>query len=139
MSENEPGKLPPPIPLALGFCDTVWRQPATGKRFILGSINGIASTEFPAKISPLGIFADLTNGRGHPTIRMQLIDADEERPPVWEHTFTADFDSPKVIAEIDLMVGVVEFPEPGEYRLQMFSDGQFVVERPFIASKIEVE
>jgi hypothetical protein len=139
MSEAESGRIPPPVPLALGLCDVVWRQPATGKRFVLGWIGGIASTEFPAKLSPLGIFVDLTNGRGKPTIRIQMIDVDEERPPIWEHSLEADFGSPKVIAELDLMIGTIEFPEPGEYRLQVFSDDQFIVERPFTVNRIEVE
>ena len=103
----------------------------------LGFIDSFHSASFPVSLS-LGIFVDLTDGYGTQDIRLQLIDADELREPVWTYTQTATFASPKDVVELDFMLGSVSFPEPGEYRLQVHANNQFVIERRFTANKLEM-
>jgi hypothetical protein len=42
-----------------------------------------------------------------------------------------------MIAELDLMAGGLSFPEPGEYRVQVYASGAFVIERRLLVNKLE--
>lgn len=134
---DDPGVRPPPYALSIGLCDWVYRDPGTGKRFILGCVGAIHAIQFPATHPILCVYADLTNGRGVVNIKMQIVDVDEERPPVWVQEMPFEFPDPRAVGEFDLVIGAVTFPEHGEYRLQVFADNQFVIERGLLLNKLE--
>lgn len=60
---------------------------------------------------------------------VRLVDADESDEPIWEVEGEVDFPDPHFVAEIDLMLTDVLLPAPGEYRFQLFAQGEFIVER----------
>ena len=134
---EEAGAVPPPFALAIGVCDLVYRDRGTGKRFIMGCFSVVHAVEFPAIHPSLGIYLDLTNGRGQVTIRVQIVDADDERDPIWSAESQVDFVDPRMVAELDYMIGGVTFPEPGEYRVQVFASDQFIIERRLLVNKME--
>lgn len=134
---DEAISVPPPFALAIGVCDLIYRDRGTGKRFILGCFSALHAVDFPATHPALCIYLDLTNGRGQVPIRVQIIDADEEREPVWLGESIVDFTDPRLVAEMDFIVGNVQFPEPGEYRVQVFAAGQFLIERRLLVNKLE--
>ena len=74
----------------------------------------------------------LDDGRGSTTLKLRLIDVDENRDPVFETETTVDFTDPNQILEIVFIRPQVSFPEPGEYRLQIFGAGEFLRERRLI-------
>jgi hypothetical protein len=131
------GEIPPPFALALGVCDLLYRDRGTGKRFILGCFSVVHAIEFPAIHPGMGIYLDLTNGRGKVNIRVQIIDADEEREPIFVTEAEVDFADPRVVQETDIMIGGLSFPEPGEYRVQVFASNRFVIERRLLVNKVE--
>lgn len=128
---GELAKVPPPDALAIGICDLIHRDRGTGKRFIMGCFSVIHARTFPVKHPVLGVYLDLTNGRGKVPIKVQVIDCDEEREPIWSAELEFDFPDPRMIAELDFMTPL-EFPEPGEYRVQVFASGEFVIERRLV-------
>lgn len=134
--EEEQGKVPPPSALAIGICDLIYRDRATGKRFILGCFGAINSAEFPTVHPALGVYLDLTNGRGRVSLKVRIIDCDEEREPVWTIEQDIEFEDPRMIFELDYLIGGLNFPEPGEYRVQAFANGEFLIERRLIVNKI---
>ena len=132
----EVGIVPPPYALALGICDLIYRDRGTGKRFILGCFSVLHATDFPAVHPALCIYLDMTNGRGPVTIKVQIIDSDELQEPLWVGESVVDFVDPRMVAELDFIVGGVRFPEAGEYRVQVYADNQFIVERRLLVNRI---
>jgi hypothetical protein len=57
------------------------------------------------------------------------VDADEEREPVWTTEGEIGLDHPRIVAEVDLVMKDITFPEAGEYRVQLFAGGELIVER----------
>jgi hypothetical protein len=129
--------VPPPYALAIGICDSIHRDRSTGKRYILGCFSALQAIEFPAVQPTLCIYVDLTNGRGQVPVRVQIVDAVEEREPIWMVESVVDFSDPRSVAEMDFMTGNVTFPDAGEYRVQVFAAGQFVIERRLSVNRSE--
>jgi len=127
--KQEPGKVPPPYPLAMVVCDNIHRDPGTGKVFLLGSFSTIHATNFPARHALMGLYVELTNGRGKVPVRIRLIDANEEREPLWEEINEFEFPDPRMVLQIVSYLAGITFPEPGEYRFQVFASGEFLMER----------
>jgi hypothetical protein len=132
------GTVPPPFLLSLGVCDHIHRDPTTGKRTFLGCLSTIPLEFFPAMYPAMSIYLDLANGRGKVSVRVQIIDSDEERDPVWTTEFELEFPDPRTLVEIDVAAGSVTFPEPGEYRIQVFAGGQFISERGLVINSMEM-
>jgi hypothetical protein len=130
-------RIPPPDALAIGICDLIHRDPGTGKRFILGCFTAVHALEFPAVHPLMGVYLDLTNGRGKVQLRVQIVDTDEEREPIWSVEQEIEFGDPRIVAELDFMIGGLTFPEPGEYRVQVYVANQFVIERRLLVHKVE--
>ena len=129
--------VPPPIALAIGVCDLLYRDRGTGKRFILGCFSVVYAREFPAVHPALCIYLDLTNGRGQVPLQVQIVDADENGPPIWRTESVIEFSDPRMVAELDLISGPIEFPGPGEYRVQVHAGGHFITERRLIVNQLE--
>jgi hypothetical protein len=70
---------------------------------------------------------------------MQLVDADEIRDPVFKTEWVVTFSDPIDVEEIAFRKTNVVFPEPGEYRLQLFGKGQFLRERRLAVEWLDAE
>jgi len=136
MSAGLSGAVPPPYALAIVICDAIWRDPGTGKRLIIGCFSVLNAHEFPATQPMMAVYVSLTNGRGQVPLRIQLVDADEEREPIFSAEMDTEFTDPRMIAEVDCIMMGVTFPQPGEYRMQVFASGQFVIERRIVVQQI---
>ena len=135
--KQEPGKVPPPYPLAMVVCDNIHRDPGSGKVFLLGSFSTIHAIKFPARHGLMGLYVELTNGRGKVPVRIRLIDANEEREALWEETNDFDFPDPRMVMQIVSLLGGITFPEPGEYRFQVFASGEFLMERRLLVNQLQ--
>ena len=130
-------ETPPPKVLALVVADRVYRDDDSGKLFALGIRSVIGASSFPLEHVHLAAYVALVNGRGETTVGVQLIDADEERGPLAEGEALVTFPDP--IAEVELVFDFhgLTFPEPGEYRLQLRSNRQFLRERVLVVRPAE--
>jgi hypothetical protein len=126
--QREPTRLVP-YALALVVCDLIWRDPTTHKATILGCFSAITAAAFPAKHPLLCVFAVMTDGHGKVPIDLRLMDVDEERLPIFELKGEAVFTDPRAVVEIDFGAGNLVFPTPGEYRLQLRSGSNLIMER----------
>jgi hypothetical protein len=126
-----------PDVVAMLVADVVHREPVTGKFTILGTYSVIGATGFPCTHPVLCVYLALTDGHGKTTMRVRLIDADEERAPVFESEVTVEFASPTDFIEQIFFSANVVFPEPGEYRLQLFGAGEFLRERRLFVIEAE--
>src|SRR5438876_6706405 len=91
------GKIPPPYALAMVVCDAIWCDPGSGKRTILGCFSAIFAKQFPAVHPIMAVYVALTDGRGKVQIRLQIVDVNEERDPIFKGEAEAEFQDPRVI------------------------------------------
>ncbi len=118
-----------PYPLAMVVCDYIWRDPYTGKNTIIGTFSLIGGESFPLTHPSLGVYVSLTDGIGHCAVRLELADVNELREPIVVLEQIVDFEDPRMIAELVFQISGVTFPDPGEYRLKLFANQDFLMER----------
>ncbi|MFN0053167.1 MAG: DUF6941 family protein [Planctomycetales bacterium] len=118
-----------PYPLAMIVCDGLWRDPYTGKTTIIGTFSTIGGRSFPLRHPHLSVYVSLTDGHGKMTIRLELVDVDEVRPPILSLSEEFDFNDPRMIFEICYFAPNIVFPSDGEYRLKLIAREEFIIER----------
>ena len=111
------------------LCDGLHQDPGTGKITLLGLCSGIAARDFPCVHSHLWVYVELTDGRGSTELKYVLVDSDEQREPIFVAQATVDFQDPRAVVYSMLRIGNITFPEPGEYRVQLFAHEQPLMER----------
>jgi hypothetical protein len=62
-------------------------------------------------------------------LKLTLVDADEEHGPLAERELEVDFPQRGAIIDVYAYLQDIEFPWPGEFRLQLFGLGEFIMER----------
>lgn len=124
-----PVKQRPPLVLAMVLADTVVQDLPTGKNTIQGTYCSLSAAVFPYTHPSIVVYVVLTEGYGETDLRLRLIDADESRPPLFELEAAVEFSDPLAELEVVFTQGKVVFPEPGEYRLQLFGAGEPLMER----------
>ncbi len=88
-----------PMALAMVICDSLHRDPATGKYTLLRLFSVIGASSFPVTHPQLALYVALTDGRGTVPIKIRLIDVDEELEPLFEAESEMAFDDPRAIIE----------------------------------------
>jgi hypothetical protein len=116
-----------PVPLAMVVCDAVWRDPATGKHFILGCFSAIGAHVFPTVHPSLSAYLALTDGYGKTALALRLVDSASNQ--LYESRVEVDFADPRSIVEISMQFHHLSFSAPGEYRLQLHAGSSFIMER----------
>lgn len=132
-----PSNHAPPYVLAMLVCDAIWRDPGTGKHTLLGTFATTAATDFPAVHPVMAFFIALTDGHGHVPLQLRLVSVDEE-DKLFEKDLSVDFPDPRLVAECAVHAQNVTFKHPGEYRLQLFSGSEPLMERRFVVTNVKV-
>jgi hypothetical protein len=128
---------PPPEVLALVVADHVHRDDETRKVFVLGTRSVIGARTFPWPHPALAVYLALAGGRGESTLRICLVDVDEERDPVAEGQVVVAFPDPLYEVDFAMFLADLVFPEPGDYRVQLYADGRFLLERRLLVMPLE--
>ena len=119
---------PPPEVLSLIVCDQIITDRLTGKQSLIGMFSRVHARRFPTAHPQLCVFASLTEGRGQIELLMRIVDANEARRPIVEGRGKVEFKDPRAIAHLALQFHGLTFPEPGEYRVQLYSGGELLRE-----------
>src|SRR5262245_2675224 len=124
-------KLGPPAPvvLAMVLCDAIHQDAATRKCTILGTFSTINVRKFPAVHRQLAVHVALTNGHGRAQIRLSLVDTDEDQTQLFSREGMIEFGDPRAVAELNFTINNIQFQKAGEYRLQVFGNGELLMER----------
>lgn len=125
-----------PVGLAIVVCDAIHTDPATGKRSLLGLFSVIFGREFPLKVPAMAVYVSLTECRGKFPVILQIIDVNENREAVSRVEGEVEFDNPLGMLEIDFRLGELQFPEPGEYRVQLYAAGEPIIERRIVIAPL---
>jgi len=119
---------PTPDVTSLLVCDQIITDRITGKQSLIGLFSTIHSFRFPAVHPQLSVFCSLTDGHGTTPLTIRIVDSNEDRPPLVEGSGTVRFNNPRAIANLALQFHGLRFPQPGEYRVQLYCRGELLRE-----------
>ena len=123
-----PVHKPTPDVLSLIVCDQIITDRLTGKQSLIGMFSKVHAFNFPATHPQLCVYVCLTDGHGRNEITIRIIDSNEVRNAIVEGKGTVQFNDPRAVANLFLQFHGLTFPEPGEYRVQLYADGQLLRE-----------
>jgi hypothetical protein len=119
---------PVPDVLAMMVCDQIITDRLTGKQSIIGLFSKIHARRFPAAHPQLCVYVVLTEGHGETELTIRIVDTNEERPPIVEGKGKVQFKDPRAVANLALQFHGLMFPEPGEYRVQLYAGNELLRE-----------
>ena len=119
---------PAPDVLSMIVCDQIITDRITGKQSLIGMFSRVHSPVFPAVHPQLSVFVALTEGHGEVELRIRIVDSNEARPPIVEGKGKVQFKNPRAIAHLALQFHGLRFPEPGEYRVQLYTGSELLRE-----------
>lgn len=119
---------PVPEVLSLLVCDQIITDRLTGKQSLIGMFSKIHTRGFPASHPQLCIFVMMTEGYGEVDVLLRVVDSNDSRAPIVEGKGKVRFKDPRAIANLSLQFHGLTFPEPGEYRIQLFAEGELLRE-----------
>jgi hypothetical protein len=122
-----------PFSLAMVLCDFIYRDPYTAKYSLIGTFSTVAGREFPFVLPGLMVYVALTGGRGVMPLKLVMTSADDD-----SEIQVADGDvdcgsDPRAIHEAGIVLTPVVLPKAGEYRITLYLNNEFVVERRMLA------
>lgn len=139
MSETQPtyDGPQPPIALAMLLCDGLHVDPGTGKKTILGIFTSVGSMVYPFKLPQFVVFVSLTDGRGKMPVEVRVvkmaIEIDDPDTTVASTKLEMPVEDPLAVIDFAMVLQGVEFPEPGEYRVQLWACGEYIISRRIMA------
>jgi hypothetical protein len=123
---------------------SVAQDPTTLNWSVTGIYSRLGVVEFPALYASMEVYVALTNGHGDYLIELQLIDANEARPPIFRQLLSVRFQDPLELHELVYHQYAVTIPEAGNYRLRLYAHpaalardghGSFILERAVIVTQ----
>ncbi len=128
---------PAPDVLSLIVCDQIITDRLTGKQSLIGMFSKIHTRGFPASHPQLCVFVALTEGYGETEVVMRIVDSNDARPAIVEGRGKVRFQDPRAIANLSLQFHGLTFPQPGEYRVQLYSQNELLREARLELIKVE--
>ncbi len=127
-----------PILLSAITCGRVIFDKVSGMPSIIDIVQTINAQQFPARHPQIVFFCELTNGHGTTKMKIRLVDTQEEEKYIFEKEGAVQFKDVKQIVTLAMDLHGVVFPQPGEYRFQLFAGGNLLGERRIICRKINL-
>ncbi len=117
--------------VAMVVCDDIFRDSITGKAILVGAFSTITCPTFPARHPKLAVFFSITNGNGEYDLSLSI---EQESTGLNLITLQGPLHAsdPLGIADIELFLQGVEFPEPGKYWVKLECDGEIINQRPIM-------
>jgi hypothetical protein len=117
-----------PIPVGLILCDHVLVEQGTKKISIIGSFRRVDVEQFPAKLPPFFLYAELTDGLGSGIMESVLsrLETDEQ---VFSYRTPIRFSDQLSVLRTRLRISNCTIPSSGAYQFMLLVDGMFVAQR----------
>jgi hypothetical protein len=127
-----------PILLSSIICSRVIFDKVSGMPSIIDIVQTINAQKYPARHPQIVFFCELTNGHGTTKMKIRLVHAREDEKNIFEKEGTVQFKDVKQIVTLVMDLHGIVFPNPGEYRFQLFAGEYLLGERRIICRKIEL-
>lgn len=122
--------------ISVMICDDLYRDESTKKLIVVGAFNTISVPELPAQHPKMCVLFTLTNGRGEYDLSLTI-----------EHERTGReilcikgpllIDDPLAIADVDVRLHGIVFPESGKYWVVLRCDEEIIQQRPFFVVEVD--
>jgi hypothetical protein len=113
-------------------CDELLHDVATGKINYLGIFDDVAtppSSGYPFRLGRMCIAAQLVGASGPLPVHVEVVEGATQNLVRRAGPFTVYFPSPHQIVTVCLRLLNVDFPSPGVYFVELYSQGAFVDDR----------
>jgi hypothetical protein len=127
----------PPILLSAIICDRVIFDRITGMPSLINIIQTINASKYPIR-NIIVFFCELTNGHGMTNATIKLVHTEREDRVLFEQKGQVEFKDVQQTVTLAVSLQGVVFPEPGEYRFQLFADERLLGERKVICRQIQL-
>jgi hypothetical protein len=129
--------LPPPtVPPCMLFCDGVILEQGTGKTTLVNTFSGVAARLFPSPPRDLHVYVQLTSFVGEVEVKLSCAQVDLPEPQeVYATEHVVRMRGKLLVEQIHFVWHQFQFPSPGEYAFQLWSQGQCIAERRLTARK----
>jgi len=128
----------PPILLSAVICVRVIFDKISGAPSLINIIQNVNSPKYPVRYWQLVFFCELTDGHGKTKTKIRLIDDQEDEKIMLEQEGVVEFKDVKQIVTLAVSLHGIVFPRPGEYRFQLFAEGNLLGERRIVCRKIKI-
>ncbi len=128
---------PSPDVVAMLVCDQIITDRLTGKQSLIGMFSKVHTASLPATHPQLCVFVALTDGHGKVELTLRIVDSNEARAPIVQGKGTVEFKDPRAIANLALQFHGLTFPEAGEYRVQLYCEGELLREAKLQLAKVQ--
>ncbi len=126
----------PPILLSAITCDRVIFDRITGMPSVINIVQMVNAPQFPVRHSELVFFCELTNGHGETDVEIRLVDLEDDDKILFQQTKTVDFKDVRHVLTLALRMQGIVFPEPGEYRFQLYANNCLLGERRIVCREV---
>ena len=110
-------------PTGLLFCDQVYEDPSSHNVTLLGIFTELFSTKFPTPYRDFSIYALISGDVGEFTELTLSCVSESSREELFNVT-RRDQIGRNGKRQVHIRIGELSFPEPGEYRFSILSDGE---------------
>ena len=116
-----------PIARGLFVCDQVTVDPATHDITLINCFTRKRVTRFPSPLLRFSVFTALTGGLGPVMMRVMVSRVVDNRVVYWRD-HRAVFRDRVIETRFILRVTDVQFPDPGQYVVEILADGEWVAQ-----------
>lgn len=128
----------PPILLSAIICERVIFDRVSGMPSIINIMQAVNAPKYPVRFPQMVFFCELTNGHGRTQTRIRLVDDQTEEKVLFEQQGEVDFKDVKQVLSLALNLQGIVFPQPGEYRFQLFIGEDLLGERRIFCKQVSL-
>mgnify|MGYP006308437821 CR=1 FL=1 len=128
----------PPILLSSIICERAIFDRITGMPSLINIVHEVKSPEFPARNWQLVFFSELTNGHGQTDAVIRLVYVRDGERVVFEQKGSVKFEDVRQVVTLAVNLQGIVFPEPGEYRFQLYANNTQLGERKVECRKVKL-
>jgi hypothetical protein len=125
-----------PILLSAIICDRVIFDRISGMPSIINIIQTINAPRYPVRHDQLIFFCELTNGHGDTRLKIRLVDLENQDKVIFEQGQSVDFKDVRQTVTVAINLMGIVFQHTGEYRFQLFANGNLLGERSVICRQV---
>jgi hypothetical protein len=130
MAKKRPEPPPPTVPPCMLFCDGVILEHGTGKTTLVGTFSGVIAPSFPSPPKDLHVYVQLTSFEGAIPVQLTCVRVDQAEPEeIYSTTHLVSFRGKLIVEQLHLVWNQFQFPGPGEYAFQVWSQSRCIAER----------
>ncbi len=130
--------LPPPTPIALVLCDSVYRD-RSGKQALIGLFHNVFASGFPACHPRMCAYVSITSIRPNTKCSLDIVNAETDQSVIELHGPAPKDIGPNKVWDVVFELPTMSFPEPGMYYVRFLVNDQVLMQRPFMVIDMNQE